>query len=82
MYTLSSWKSYLGIVAVDLSHQEHLRVMLVPRAINKLARFVSSGFRADSGQNPPGICPESALHPDFRPESSQSFLRGINVIFV
>ena len=37
MYTLNSWGSHLGVVAVDLSHQEYPRVMLDPRAINKSA---------------------------------------------
>ena len=57
MYTLSFWRSHLGIVAVDQSHQEYPRVILDLRAIKKLAGYVSPGFRAESVQNPPGICP-------------------------
>ena len=55
MYTLSSWRSQLGIVSFDLSHQEYSKVMLDPRAINKSAGFVSPGFpagiRQESGQS-------------------------------
>ena len=85
MYTLNFWESHLGIVAVDLSHQEYSRVMLDPRAINKSVGFESPGFRAEHAQNPPclpgftaGIRPESAMKPPgFRAESGQSFLMGI-----
>ena len=69
MYTLSSWRSHLGIVAVILSHQEYPSVMLDPRAINKLAEFVSPRFRSESAQNSPGIRP---AYPDFRPESARN----------
>ena len=53
MYTLRSWRSLLGIVAVDQSHQEYPVVMLDPRAINKSVGFESPGFRAEHAQNPP-----------------------------
>ena len=70
MYTLNSWGSQLGIVAVDLSNQEYPSVMFDPRAINKLAGFESPVFRAESARNPPclpgfpaGIRPDSDLNP-------------------
>ena len=84
MYTLSSWRSHLGSVEVDLLHQEYPRVMLNPSAINKSAGVESPGVRAESTCNPPGIrpaypdfLPESAMNPPgFRAESGQSFLTG------
>ena len=78
MYTLSSWRSHLGIVAVVLSHQEYPSVMLDPRAINKLAEFVSPRFRSESAQNSPGIRP---AYPDFRPESTRYPLGIRSIIF-
>ena len=80
MYTLSSWRSHLGIVVVDLSHQEYPRVMLDPRAINKSAGFQSPGFLAKSARNPHGIRDESARNPPclpgfsagIRPESAMN----------
>ena len=55
MYTLSSWGSQLGIVAVDLSHQEYPGLMLDQRAINNSAKFVSPCFQAVAALNPPCI---------------------------
>ena len=49
--TLSSWRSHLGIVAVNLSLQEYPRVRINHRVINKSARFVSRGFRPESDQS-------------------------------
>ena len=66
---LNFWRSHLGIVAVDQSHQEYPRVILDPRAINKSAGYVSPGFRAKSVQSPLGICP---ANPDFWQESAQN----------
>ena len=48
---LNFWRSHLGIVAVDQSHQEYPRVNLDLRAINKSAGYVSFGFRPEFGQS-------------------------------
>ena len=80
MYTLSSWKSHLGIVAVNLSHQEYSRVMLDLRAINKSARFESPGVWPESAVYPPIIRLESGLPTRIsgrnRSKSGQTLLTG------
>ena len=48
MYTLSSWKSHLGIVAVDLWHQESTRTVwdlfsaYVPEELTQVLRMNNS----------------------------------------
>ena len=63
MYTLNYWGSHLGIVAVNLSHQEYPRARN-PRGIrpeSALPTRISGrnppGIRDESARIPPGICP-------------------------
>ena len=56
MYTLSSWRSYLSIVAVDLLHQ-------------KPARTVRESFKADVPEEVTQISSMTEVHPEL-PEKS------------
>ena len=48
MYTLTSWKSHLGIVAVDFLHQEPVRTVgdpyttYVPRGVSYVSRMTNA----------------------------------------